>query len=193
MEHGLNQNVAHWSELTLARKWIHQAVTILDNEEHLPVSFVQQRFGAWMIFMSDHKEQLGSLADSINHLLKITRNYWSGLFHCYRVENLPKTNNDLERVFGCFRHHTRRTTGRKKAPASLLIRGESRLIAAIVTQIKTFTATDLATADLVAWRKQRLQLELLREKRLQQRRFRRDPEDYLLKLETKLIQSILPP
>lgn len=43
-------NVAHWSELTVAMNWIHQAVTILDNEEHLPVSFVQQRFGAWMIF-----------------------------------------------------------------------------------------------------------------------------------------------
>ena len=146
--------------------------------------------------MSDHREQLGSLADSINHLLKITRSYWAGLFHCYRVENLPKTNNDLrreasplgEQVFGSFRHHTRRTTGREKAPASLLIRGESRLMAAVVTRIKTFTATDLATADLVAWRKQRSQLELLRQKRLQQLRFRRFPKNYLLELETKLIQ-----
>ena len=181
------------SELTLAMNWIHQAVTILDNEEDLPVLFVQQRFGAWMIFMSDHREQLGSLADSIPHLLKITRSYWTGLFHCYQVDNLPKTNNDLEQVFGSFRHHTRRTTGRKKAPASLLIRGSSRLISAVVTRIKTFTATDLATVDLVAWRDQRSQLEQLREKRLQQSRFRRDPEDYLLKLETKLIQSILPP
>lgn len=193
LDHGLRQNVAHWSELTLAMNWIHQAVTILDNEEDLPVLFVQQRFGAWMIFMSDHREQLGSLADSIPHLLKITRSYWTGLFHCYQVDNLPKTNNDLEQVFGSFRHHTRRTTGRKKAPASLLIRGSSRLISAVVTRIKTFTATDLATVDLVAWRDQRSQLEQLREKRLQQSRFRRDPEDYLLKLETKLIQSILPP
>ena len=173
--------------------WIHQAVTILDNEEDLPVLLVQQRFGAWMVFMSDHKAQLGSLADSINHLLKITRSYWSGLFHCYRVENLPKTNNDLEQVFGSFRHHQRRTTGRKKAPTSLLIRGSSRLMAAVVTRIKTFTATDLATADLVAWRKQRSQLELLRQKRLKQQRFRRSPENYLLELETTLIQSILPP
>lgn len=173
--------------------WIHQAVTILDNEEHLPVSYVQKRFGAWMIFMSDHKAQLGSLSDSITHLLKITRSYWSGLFHCYQVENLPKTNNDLYQVFGSFRHHTRRTTGRKKAPASLLIRGSSRLMAAVVTRIKTFTATDLASVDLVAWREKRLQLELLRQTRLQQRRFRRDPQNYLLELEAKLIQSILPP
>ncbi len=89
------------------------------------------------------------------------------LIYCYRVENLPKTNNDLEQVFGSFRYHQRRTTGRKKAPASLLIRGSSRLMAAVVTRIKTFTATDLATADLVAWRKQRSQLELLRQKRQQ--------------------------
>jgi hypothetical protein len=173
--------------------WIHKAVTILDNEENLPVLSVQQRFGAWMIFISDHKEQLGSIADSITHLLKITRSYWSGLFHCYQVDNLPKTNNDLEQVFGSFRHHQRRTTGRKKAPCSMLIRGESRLIAAVVTRIKTFIAQDLATVDLVAWQHQRSHLESLRQKRLQQHRFRRDPEDYLLKLESKLIQFILPP
>ncbi len=41
--------------------------------------------------------------------------------------------------------------------------------------------------------KQRSQLELLRQKPLKQRRFRRSPENYLLELETKLIQSILPP
>ena len=126
------------SELTLAMNSIHQAVTILDNEEDLRVLFVQQRFGAWMIFMSDHREQLGSLGDSMNHLLKITRSYWSGLFHCYQVDNLPKTNNDLEQVFGSFRHHQRRTTGRLIAPASLLIRGSSRLISAVVTRIHIF-------------------------------------------------------
>ena len=173
-------------------KWIHSCVKLLDNEKQLPRMSVQQRFGAWMIFMSDHKEQLGSLADSIPYLLKITRSYWSGLFHCHQVDNLPKTNNDLEQVFGSFRHHSRRTTGRKKAPASTLIRGSSRLIAAVVTRIKTFTARDLATVDLVSWRHQRSHLEQLRQKRLQQRRFRRDPENYLLELEVKLIQSILP-
>lgn len=192
MTKGLNHNFLHWSELSLAQSWIQQAVTILDNEDKLLLPFVQQRFGAWMIFMSDHKEQLGSLVDSIPYLLKITRSYWSGLFHCYQVDNLPKTNNDLEQVFGSFRHHTRRTTGRKKAPASMLIRGSSRLIAAVVTRIKTFTARDLASVDLVSWRHQRSHLEQLRQKRLQQRRFRRDPENYLLELEVKLIQSILP-
>jgi hypothetical protein len=100
---------------------------------------------------------------------------------------------DLEQVFGSFRHHTRRTTGRKKAPTSMLIRGSSRLIAAVVTGLKTFTARDLATVDLVSWQDQRSYLEQLRQTPLQQRRFRHDPNNYLLELATKLIQSILPP
>ena len=71
----LNHNVTHWSDLILATKWIQQTATILDNEAQLPRLFVQQRFGAWMIFMSDHKTELGSLSDFIPHLLKVTRNY----------------------------------------------------------------------------------------------------------------------
>ena len=97
-----------------------------------------------------------------------------------------------KQVFGSFRHHTRRTTGRKKAPGSMIIRGSSRLIAAVATRLKTFTAQDLAMVDLLAWRHQRSKLESLRQTRLQQRHFRRDPDNYLLELETKLIQSILP-
>ena len=102
MATSLNHNPTHWSELSLAAKWIHQTATILDNEEQLPRLLVQQRFGAWMIFMSDHKTELGSLSDFMTHLLKVTRSYWSGLFHCYQVEHLPKTNNDKEASFWFF-------------------------------------------------------------------------------------------
>ncbi len=72
------------------------------------------------------KEQLGSLTNYIDHWLKITRSYWSDLFNCYQVEGWPKTNNDLEPVFGSFRHHSRRTTGRKKSPISLESESQKR-------------------------------------------------------------------
>jgi hypothetical protein len=129
----------------------------------------------------------------LNTFEYITRSYWPGLFHCYCVDGLPRTNNDLEHVFGSFRHHQRRCTGQKKAPASLLVRGSCQLIAAIATSIKTFTATDLVLLDLSAWRQKRDQIKQLRHNRLQQRRFRRQTETYLAELETKLIQSSLPP
>ncbi len=131
--------------------------------------------------------------EGIEHFLKITRSYWSGLFHCYSVDGLPRTNNDLEQVFGSFRHHQRRCTGQKKGPASFLVRGSCRLIAAIATKVKTFFAQDLVPLDLSAWRQKRFEMEQLRHNRLEQRRFRRQTETYLAELETKLIQSILPP
>ena len=32
----------------------------------------------------------------MDHFLKVFRSYWPGLFHCYDVEDLPRTNNDLD-------------------------------------------------------------------------------------------------
>lgn len=75
--------------------------------------------------MSDWKEQTGEMADKINHFLKVTRSYEPGLFHCYQVQGLPRTNNDLEQAFGQLRHHHLGVTGRKAAPASLVRAGIS--------------------------------------------------------------------
>ncbi|BAY19786.1 transposase [Anabaenopsis circularis NIES-21] len=43
--------------------------------------------------MSHQKGKADTLEPGITHFLKITRSYWSGLFHCYEVEGLPRTNN----------------------------------------------------------------------------------------------------
>ena len=32
------------------------------------------------------------------HLDKVSRSYWPGLFHCYDVPGLPRTNNELEKL-----------------------------------------------------------------------------------------------
>ncbi len=189
----LQKTADAWPELKVSYQWIHQAAQILENEAELPQSQVEKSFQDLMASMSADKRKVASLSEGIEHFLKITRSYWSGLFHCYSVDGLPRTNNDLEHVFGSFRHHQRRCTGQKKAPASLLVRGSCQLIAAIATSIKTFTATDLVLLDLSAWRQKRDQIKQLRHNRLQQRRFRRQTETYLAELETKLIQSILPP
>ena len=39
------------------------------------------------------------------HLAKVSQSYWSGLFHCYDVPSVPRTNNELESRF--------RDTGRR--------------------------------------------------------------------------------
>ncbi len=47
------------------------------------------------------------------HLDKASRSYWPGLFHCYDVPGLPRTNNELESRFRDTQRRLLRTTGQK--------------------------------------------------------------------------------
>jgi hypothetical protein len=53
------------------------------------------------------------LADFALHVHSVSQSYWSGLFHCYEVEGLSRTNNDLESHFRDTQHRLLRTTGQK--------------------------------------------------------------------------------
>jgi len=73
-----------------------------------------------------------------------------------------------------------------------VLRGSVRLVASLATRSQARTAEELATADRDAWQAVRRELEDRRERRVERRRFRRDPKAYLEALENKLIQSRLP-
>jgi hypothetical protein len=47
------------------------------------------------------------------HLDTVSRSYWSGLFHCYDVPGLPRTNNNLESHCRDTSRRLLRTTGQK--------------------------------------------------------------------------------
>jgi len=47
------------------------------------------------------------------HLDKVSQSYWPGLFHCYEVPGLPRTNNALESHFRETRRCLLRITGQK--------------------------------------------------------------------------------
>jgi len=125
------------------------------------------------------------------HFLKITRSYWPGLFRCYEIDGLPRTNNDLEHVFGVHRYQDRRVTGRKVTSAGAVVRGEVRLVAATVTRIRPVTAIELIPHDLGAWQKLRARLQQRGAGRTLGRQFRHNPTLYLQGLE-ELVKLILP-
>ena len=116
---GLEQTASLWNPIAVAYNWVHQVATILDNEIGHDAQTVQHNLSRFLNAMEHQKAQVGELAEGIDHFLKVTRSYWSGLFHCYQVQGLPRTNNDLEHVFGQFRHHQRRVTGRTRLPQHL--------------------------------------------------------------------------
>ncbi len=103
----------------IASNWLHKAAQILDNEAQLTAEQVRKQFLRLLGVITRWQSKAGTLEGSIVHFLKVTRSYWSGLFHCYEVEGLPRTNNDLEHLFGKWRHHQRRCTGRFRCSSIL--------------------------------------------------------------------------
>ena len=143
--------------------------------------------------MHRHAAKAGSLAPAVGHFHKVARSYRPGLFHCYDVADLPRTNNDLEQLFGSARYHERRATGRKTAAPAAVLRGPVRLVAATTTRLRAVTADSITPADVDGWRALRGELDRRRDARTLRRRFRRDPDAYLRQLEQQLPQATLPP
>jgi hypothetical protein len=144
--------------------------------------------------MTRHAERAGNLSGALRNFREVTRSYGPGLFHCYDVADRPRTDNDLEQLFGAHRDHERRSSGRKVASPGLVVRGSVRLPAALATRLRgEVRGEDLAPSDPGAWQDLRAELERRREVRAQGRRFRRDPAAYLQELEDTLIKGVLPP
>lgn len=178
--------------MRIAFPWVHTAARILNNEEALDAREVERRLQALLDVMARDREKAGALAPAVDRFLKVSRSYWPGLFHCYSVKGVPRTNNDLEQFFGSCRHHERRATGRKGASPGLVLRGSVRLLAGAATRLRSRSAAELQPRDPAGWRQQRQQLETRRQVRRRGFRFRRDRKAYLENLEEQLGKLTLP-
>lgn len=167
--------------------------TVLANEDGVSGPAVRRRYRDLRAAVVRERASCGQLAKALDHFEKVTRSYWRGLFPCYEVADLPRTNNDLEQFFGSHRYHERRCSGRKVACPGTVVRGSVRLIAAAATRARPIEVPDLIPSDLTAWRALRRSLERRQAVRALGRRFRRDPVAYLQSLEDALINQALPP
>jgi hypothetical protein len=172
---------------------VHRAAHILNHEDQLGEAAVKRRLQGLLGAMTRHHAKAGALAPAVDHFCKVSHSYWPGLFHCYSVPDLPRTNNDLEQFCGAPRDHERRATGRKGASPALVLRGSGQLVAYAATRLRPFTGEERAPDQSHTWPELRQRLETRRQQRTHRRRFRRDPASYLAKLEADLLQLILPP
>jgi hypothetical protein len=190
---GLEATAAMWPPIQAAYAFVHRAAHLLANHEHGDAVAVQRAYQALLGEWRDAQDQLGPLQPAVTHFRTVTASYWPGLFACYDVADLPRTNNDLEHYFGTSRHLERRATGRKGASPALVVRGAVRIVAAIATRLQPMTAAELRPADIHAWRDLRCRVEAWHATRRAQARFRRDPHVYLATLENILLKPALPP
>jgi hypothetical protein len=184
---GIKATTTLWSPLQSAYKLVHQAAHILANQEQYTGTQVRERYLAFVSQLQEQKANVEPLGEAIEHFCHITNNFAAGLFQCYDVEGLPRTNNDLEQCFGVARVHERRATGRRGAIAGVVVRGSVRVITAVVTKEQTFSAEELRPSDYQRWHELRVRVQQCEETRRQQFRFRKNPASYLAALEAQLL------
>lgn len=161
---------------------------ILANESQETGQQVRERYLLHLAQMQKHLSSLGPLAEAFEHFCHITENFAAGLFHCYDIADLPRTNNDLEHCFGVARVHERRATGRRGAIPGVVVRGSVRVMAAVTSTKLVFSVEELRPRNDQGWRELRRQLQQREETHRQQWRFRKKPAAYLAEVEARLLQ-----
>lgn len=191
---GLEKTASLFPQVREGFRWMHRAARVLSNTEGLSGAQVRKRLRGLLgkirvAARQAEQAEKQEAADRLWHFVKVSKSYEPGLFHSYDVKNLPRTNNDLEHLFGSHRYHERRASGRKVASPGLVVRGSVRLVAGVATRLRPVSAAELAPQDTAAWRQLRQQLAKRQEGRRRQRRFRHDAQAYLQGLEKKALQS----
>jgi hypothetical protein len=193
LRRGLEETAALWPPVRAAYRWVKQVARLLKNTARRPTAEVRRRLSQVLSQIRRAAAQAPevAVAAQLRHFVKVTKSYWPGLFACYQSADIPRTNNDLEHLFGSHRYHERRASGRKRGSPGLVVRGSVRVVSGLATRLRPEEGLKLAAGYVGPWREKRAELDKRREARRQQRRFRRDPAIYLQNLEALALQLSL--
>jgi hypothetical protein len=108
------------ARLRQQRQWLIDLEHLLDSSKQSDQAPLTSQSVAQTIdhYLTELLAKVATDADEENrrvaaHINETFRNRWWGLFTCYDVEDLPRTNNDLERYMRRIKTGHRRITGRK--------------------------------------------------------------------------------
>jgi hypothetical protein len=95
--------------------WLHDIAYILEPVATYPsnAAEVARQLRGYLDTVQRQSAVTPTLSAFGLHLDKVSRSYWPGLFHCYEVSGLPRTNNELESHFRETRRRLLRTTGQQ--------------------------------------------------------------------------------
>jgi hypothetical protein len=194
LRRALEQTASLWPPVRASYRWVKRVGRLLENTAKQPARQVRRRLSALLarIRQAAASARDAAVAKQLRWFVKVTKGCWGGLFHCYDSPDIPRTNNDLEHLFGSHRYHERRASGRKQGSPGLVVQGSVRVVASLATRLRPEEGLKLPTGYVDDWRRLRAELDKRRESRRKQRRFRRDPANYLSQLEKRLLQASLP-
>jgi hypothetical protein len=194
LRRGLEETAPLWPPVRATYRWVKRVARLLENKGKRPGKDVRRGLSGLLSKMRQavSESKNPEVAEWLRWFVKVTRSYWGGLFPCYDSADLPRTNNDLEHLFGSHRYHERRASGRKQASPGLVVQGSVRVVASLATRLRPEEGLKLRTGYVEDWRRLRAELDKRRENRRKQRRFRHDPAKYLNRLEERCLDPSLP-
>jgi hypothetical protein len=194
LRRGLERTASSWPPVRATYRWVKRVARLLENKAKQPARQVRRGPSALLSKVRQAASQAKdpAVAEPLRWFVKVTRSYWGGLFPCYDSADVPRTNNDLEHLFGSHRYHERRASGRKQASPGLVAQGSVRVVASLATRLRPDEGLKLPTGYVEDWRRLRADLDKRRDSRRKQRRFRRDPARYLSQVEERCLQASLP-
>jgi len=190
VQHGL-QPILHsiqatYSLLCEAAEWLKKIASILEPNGK-PVRSGQQVRQELFAFLQEVQATRTAdpfLRKTFNAILKTTLRYAPGLFHCYDIPNLPRTNNDRESEFRDLHRRLLRTTGQKGLARRIIQReGAWELIPRLDSLQATIQAVSQVTPH--DFRLERLRLLLHRSRFKFHTRSARQSQLQLLRLEQR--------
>jgi hypothetical protein len=145
--------------------WLRDIDRILELPQNRPTTGEQvaQQLRAYLDDLLNQQHLSPPLDVFRRHLDKVSTSYWPGLFHCYDLEQLPRTNNDLESLFRDAQRRLLRTTGQKGHTRRTLQRtGAWELLPRPPTEAQCLDALRQVSPVQLAKEQQRLRQHRLR-------------------------------
>jgi len=129
-------------------------------------------------------------ATMVKNLLSYSKGFWKGLFTCYDHYHVPRTNNDLERFFRATKTRHRRMTGLRSWNEYILRNGELIVLVDDALKQENLIAR-LRMVNYQSYKEQKIKWTKRLGDSVARKRFRRDPQAFLNKLENLWNESVV--
>jgi len=115
LQAALSPFAATFQALQQGAAWLRDIVYILEPTGPQPCQGEQvaKQLRGYLDTRRPRPDLTPILGEFGHHLDTVSRSYWPGLFHCYDVPGLPRTNNEIESRFRDTSRYLLRTTGQK--------------------------------------------------------------------------------
>jgi len=147
-----------YQDLQQGRAWLRDIAYILApaSPQALKGEQVAEQLSDYLGAIRCQSEVSAAIYDFGLHLGKVSRSYWPGLFHCYDVPGLPRTNNKIESLFRDAGRQMLRITGQKGLTGRTLQRqGAWELLPRPATEAKLLDGLSQIPLEDLAQERQR--------------------------------------